>query len=314
MALSEEQAVACLRLLFAVARADGEVAPAERRQLEAALAALPLRMLSVDALIAEPVDIEAQFRLLDSQEARESAWQAMYTMAWADGACVPLEQAVLDLAQQRLDIADQQVTLVHRLYNEARDTLLPSAIQPIADPQRRAAEVREDTVKYAVLAAVLGAFPLPGMAILTDLAVIAIQVKLVRDIGLYWGHKVDEQAAKSLLYGLGIGTGARLAVNNLAKLVPGWGSAVGATTSFAATWALGKVANEYFKNGAQDRPEALAAHFKDAEREGQAAYDAHKNEIAAKRRTDAARLEALTAQAKAGRISQAEYQQKVAEL
>jgi uncharacterized protein (DUF697 family)/uncharacterized tellurite resistance protein B-like protein len=314
MAMTEEQAVACLRLLFAVAQADGEIAPAERRQLEAALAELPLRALSVDVLVAQPVDLEAQFRLLDSQEAKDSAWHAMYTMAWADGHCVPLEQAVLDLAQQRLGIQDQQVTLVHRLYNEARDTLLPSAIQPVGDPAKRAAEIREDTLKYAVLSAVLGAFPVPGMAILTDLAVIGIQVKLVRDIGQYWGHQVGQEAAKSLLYGLGLGTGARLAVNNLAKLVPGWGSAVGATTSFASTWALGKVANEYFKNGAKDEPAVLLASFKTAEQEGNSAYVAHKGEIAAKSKMDAARLQSLAEDAKAGRISEVEYQQKVAEL
>lgn len=314
MAMTEEQAVACLRLLFAVAQADGEIAQAERRQLEAALDELPLRTLSVDAMLAEPVDIEAQFKLLDTQEAKETAWQAMYTMAWADGQCVPLEQAVLDWAQQELGIQEEQVTLVHRFYNEARDTLLPSSIEPIGDPVRRAAEVREDTLKYAILSAVLGAFPVPGMAILTDLAVIAIQVKLVRDVGQYWGHKVDQEAAKSLLFGLGIGTGARLAVNNLAKLVPGWGSAVGATTSFASTWALGKVADEYFKNGAKDEPAVLLETFKSAEKEGKAEYDSHKSEIAAKKQIDAARLEALAADAKAGRISQAEYQKQVTEL
>ncbi len=314
MALTETHAVAALRLIVAVAKADDELADQERAQLEAALAALPLGGLSVDQLLAEAVDIEAQFKLLDSDEAKENAWGAMYAMAWADGNCVPMEQVVLDRAQAVLGIADAKVNGLHRLYNEARDTVLPSSIEPIADPARRDREIREDTLKYSILSAILGAFPVPGLALLTDLAVVGVQVKLVRDIGQYWGHKVDQSAAKSLLYGLGLGTGARMAVNNLAKLVPGWGSAVGATTSFAATWALGKIANQYFANGGKDDPAVLLAAFKSAEKEGKAEFEAHKGEISAKQAMGQDRLRQLAEDAKAGRISQEEYQRKVSEL
>ncbi|MBM4344663.1 MAG: TerB family tellurite resistance protein [Deltaproteobacteria bacterium] len=314
MALTETHAVAALRLVVAVAKADDELAPEERAQLEAALSALPLGGLSVDQLIAQPVDIEAQFKLLDTDEAREHAWGAMYAMAWADGQCVPMEQVVLDRAQTVLGIEDTKVNGLHRLYNEARDTVLPSSIEPIADPAKRDAEIREDTLKYSILSAILGAFPVPGLALLTDLAVIGVQVKLVRDIGQYWGHKVDQSAAKSLLYGLGLGTGARLAVNNFAKLVPGWGSAVGATTSFAATWALGKVANQYFANGAKDDPSVFVAAFRSAEKEGKAEFESHQGEIAAKQQLAQDRLRQLAEDAKAGRISQQQYQAKVAEL
>jgi len=313
MALTEPQALASLRLVVAVAKADGEIAQEELEQLEGALAALPLQGVTVDQLLASEVSLEAEFGLLDTALARESAWQAMYAMAWADGQCVPLEQVVLDHAQERLGIAAERVSIVHRLVNEARDTVLPSNIAAIADPARRDAEIREDTLKYAVLSAALGAFPVPGLALLTDLAVIGVQVKLVRDIGQYWGHKVDAAAAKSLLYGLGIGTGARLAVNNLAKLVPGWGSAVGAATSFAATWALGKVANSHFAAGASDDPRSLRAMFRSAEQEGKGAYLANKAAISAKEQADGARLAQLAADVKAGKITQDEYQRQVIE-
>lgn len=314
MSMTEVHAVASLRLIVAVAKADDDLAPQERAQLEAALSTLPLGGLSVERLFAEAVDIDAQFRLLDTPQAKEHAWSAMYAMAWADGDCVPLEQVVLDHAQHALGIEDTTVTGLHRLYNEARDTVLPSSIEPIADPAKRAAEIAQDTLKYAILSAILGAFPVPGLAILTDLAVVGLQVKLVRDIGQYWGHKVDPSAAKSMLYGLGLGTGARMAVNNLAKLVPGWGSAVGATTSFAATWALGKVANEYFATGAKDDPSVLLSAFKSAEKEGKSQYESHKGEIAAKQQLQAERLQQLAEDTKSGRISQQQYQHKVSEL
>ena len=314
MALTEIHAVASLRLIVAVAKADGEIAQEELEQLESALGALPLGGISVDALLGEDVDLDAQLKLLDTPEAKDAAWQAMYAMAWADGQCVPLEQVVLDHAQSKLGIEEQKVTGLHRLVNEARDTVLPSSIEPIADPVRRHAEITEDIRKYAVLSAVLGAFPVPGLALVFDLAVIGIQVKLVRDIGQYYGHKIDAAAAKSLLYGLGLGTGTRLAVNNLAKLVPGWGIAIGATTSFVATWGLGKVADEYFRNGAKDDPKVFLAAFKHAQQEGKAQYDAHKGEIALKHQIEGARMEGLAQDVKAGRITQEQYQRQVSEL
>src|SRR6476659_6355828 len=96
---------------------------------------------------------------------------------------------------------------------------------------------------------------------------------MVRDIGQYWGHPLDRSAAKTMLYGMGLGTGARLAVNNLAKLLPGWGSAVGATTSFASTFALGKVIDKMFASGkGPDESDRLRAEFKTAEQEARGVY------------------------------------------
>ena len=129
----------------------------------------------------------------------------------------------------------------------------------------------------------LGAFPIPGVAIATDLAIVAVQVKMVRDIGQYHGHKVDKEGAKSLLYGLGLGTGARIAVNNIVKLVPGWGSAFAAVTSFAATFAVGKVMEKYFADGKKADAAALKKEFQAAQKEGKAAYAEHKDEVAALR-------------------------------
>jgi uncharacterized protein (DUF697 family) len=161
---------------------------------------------------------------------------------------------------------------------------------------------------------VLGAFPVPGLAIATDLAIVALQVKLVRDIGQYWGHKVDKEAAKTLLGGLGLGTGARIAVANLAKLVPVWGSAFGATSAFATTWALGKIANRYFERGRPADLGELKKEMKAAEKEAREAYASQKDAIEAKRRDTEAKLTALAEQRKTGAITQAEYEQQVAAL
>ena len=186
----------------------------------------------------------------------------------------------------------------------------------IDDPALLRDEVNKSVLRHAVLTAALGAFPIPGLAIATDLAVIAVQLKMIRDVGGLWGHVVDRQAAKSILYGVGLGTGARLAVNNLAKLLPGWGSVIGASTSFASTYALGAVIEKVFSSGAKDAPDAtvLRAQFKKAEEAAKAVYADQKDVIIQSQRLNKATLETLTADLDAGRITQDEFDTRVLAL
>ena len=175
-------------------------------------------------------------------------------------------------------------------------------------------EIREDVLKYSLLSAVLGAFPIPGVAIATDLAIVAVQVKMVRDVGQYYGHKVDREGAKSLLYGLGLGTGARIAVNNIVKLVPGWGSAFAAVTSFAATFAVGKVMEKYFAEGKKADPATLKKEFSAAQKEGKAAFVEHKAEVDSLEEAKKAKLEQLSVDLKDGKLTLEAYEREVTSL
>jgi uncharacterized protein (DUF697 family) len=235
-------------------------------------------------------------------------------MLHADGTGSAEEQRLLERMRTTFSIDEAKASATRRVLEEAKDTLLPSNIDPINEPVRRQKAIDQDVLKYSVLSAVLGAFPVPGLAIATDLAIVAMQVKLVRDVGQYWSHKVDKEAAKTLLGGLGLGTGARIAVSNLAKLVPVWGSAFGATSAFATTWALGKIANRYFERGRPADLGELKKELKSVEKEGKEAYASQKDTIEAKRRDTEAKLTALAQSRKAGAITQADYEQQVAEL
>ena len=103
------------------------------------------------------------------------------------------------------------------------------------------------------------------------------------DIGRYWGHQVDRAEAMSLMTSVGVSVGLRLAVNALAKLVPGWGSAFGAATSFASTFAIGEAANAWFKSGKEMSGDELQSVFQNARLAGRAHYDEHKSTIDGKR-------------------------------
>lgn len=313
MEIKLEEGSACLRALVAVAKADGTITTEERAALQLALSMLP-GAKDLEPFLDERINFDQVLAEITSPAAREQLWQSAYSMIHADGSATTVEQELVDKIRTTFQINDAKVSTTKRLLDEAKDTLLPSNIEAIEDPARRQKEIDQDVLKYSVLSAVLGAFPVPGVAIATDLAIVALQVKLVRDIGQYWGHKVDPKAAKTLLGGLGIGTGARIAVSNLAKLVPLWGSAFGATSAFATTWALGKIANRYFESDEKADLAQLRSEMKSMEKQGKEAYAQQKEEIAHKRDTSAAALQTLNERRKAGTITQGEYEKQVAAL
>ena len=319
MTIRDTEAIASLKILAAVARADGTVHNDERKSLAAALESLHLeKEIPVDELLGtdKGIDVGAEIARLESPEAREQIYRSAFFMAYADGSCTKEEQALLDLIAAETGVTDEQRASLERLFvpPAQRTSLLPTKAIAIHDAEERAAHVKKEILKYAVITAVLGAFPIPGLAIATDLGVIALQVKMVRDIGQYWGHAVDRNAAKSMLYGMGLGTGARLAVNNLAKLLPYWGSAVGATTSFASTFALGKVIEKFFAADAKGDITVLKTDFNAAEKEGKATYAEHKDAVDAQGAEAKATLAKLTVDLKEGRITQEEMEQRLAEM
>lgn len=313
MDIDLQEATACVRALFAVAKADGRITDDEMAALSSAIEALPASG-DLQRYLAENPNFDELLADVKTPAAREQLWQSAYAMVHADGAASPDEARLLDKMRTAFQLPDANVSTTTRLMDEAKDTLLPSHIEPIVDAELRQKEINQDVVKYSVLSAVLGAFPVPGIAIATDLAIVALQLKLVRDVGQYWGHKVDREAAKTLLGGLGLGTGARIAVSNLAKIVPVWGSAFGATSAFATTWALGKIANRYFESGRTADLKELKKELKTVEKEGKEAYAKQKEQIEAKRRETEAQLLALNEQRKAGTLSQPDYEAKVAAL
>lgn len=314
MGISESEVLTSLRVLVCVAKADGVLHVDERMALASALESVPLPGgVTLDALLGESHDLDDLLAQLDSREARAEIYKSAYSIANADGKCSPEEQAVLDRVREYLSLTSEDTTAIQRLFHDSGEGALMSAKKAIHDPVQRDAAIGKETLKCAVVSAVLGAFPVPGLAIATDLTVVGLQVTLVRDIGQLWGQTIDRQDAKKLLYGLGLGTGARLAVNNLAKLLPGWGSVIGAATSFASTYALGGVMNKFFSSAEGADIAALKSEFKAAEKEGKKVYKETKAEIDAKAAAARAKLDALNAELESGALTQAEYERRAAD-
>jgi uncharacterized protein (DUF697 family) len=312
MAHSDREVLAGVRLLVCVARADGRLTDHELAALDGAVQALPSGKgkTSLEELLASDIDFDAELVQLRSPEARKSVYEAALVLANTDGAASVQELAMLE----RLQPLEGEATLLGQLVGETRDTLLPTRLPTMHDPRQREVEVQEDTLKYAILCAGLGAMPVPGAAIITDLAVVALQVKLVRDIGCYWGHNLDASAARTLLGGMAGSVGLRIAVNNVARLIPGWGSMLGAATSFGTTVAVGRAAHAWFSSGAAMSPDELRRSYEAGVAEGRSAFVQEKVRLDAARERNAAALSALNERLARKEITQEQFLVAVEQL
>lgn len=314
MGISREESIASLRLLVCMAKADGVLHDRERALLTDAFedAALPTGV-TLEWLLDEPVDLDTVLAQIDSYEAREHAYAAVYALACSDGDCAASERELLMHVRDTLEIDATQDAHLSRLFLPSHQQPGPSTT-PMLDGMARKDEVESATRKCAIVSALLGAFPLPGVSIATDLMIAALQVALARDIGTLWGQAMDTAQAKGVLAGFGVGTGARIALSNLLKVFPGWGSAFGAASAYASSYAVGRVMNTYFEEGRGLDPRELAARYKAAKQDAKQAYATDKDAIARAEATHKDEIAALEHQLSVGEIDQATFETRLAAL
>lgn len=302
----DRKSLATFRVLVAVARADRALKPEELTALNEALGP---HVGMLDQLLEEQVDIDAEIALLD-EETRRAVYQSAYALAYADGAASFDEVKLM----KRLVPNEGERTFLGQVVGETLDTLLPERVVAEVDPARRDLEITEDILKYSVLAAVAGAMPVPGVAIVADLAVIAIQAKLVHDIGLYWGYSMDRYQIRAFLGSVGMSAAIRIAVTNVAKLIPGWGSALGAATAFSTTYGIGRVAEQYFARGQELDEGELKSLYESAKAEGRQRYEEEQERITTAEVVHGKRIAELNEQLANGSISREDYNRAIASL
>lgn len=317
-AVNQQEILASFKVLVSMAKADGKLLEKEFATLADTFEEIHLpENVTVDRLLNEDDEpIDKLLSQITSDIAQEMVYQSAYAMAHIDGECSPEEQELLD----RIGITFSDSKLwgkqewLESLKLRSIRSSISEQISQIDDPEKRAIEVENAVTDTCFLNAVLGAFPLPGIAIAFDMLIYWNQLDLAQAIGQSWGYDRSREDFRKALFGsLGI-TGTRIAISNLAKLVPVFGMVVGATTAFASTWALGKVANEYFASGGEMDAFSLRQAFKKAKKEGEAVYKTKADEITSKKLAIEPQVQVLNEELKTGSITPEEYQVKLKEL
>jgi small GTP-binding protein len=98
----------------------------------------------------------------------------------------------------------------------------------------------------SILNAVIGAEPIPGLAIPF---LLAVQAQMVLRIAAIYGEPVSARHAKELTAAVASGLTLRFLAQEGAKFIPGPGWVVAGLIASAGTWTIGQVAVQYFDHG-----------------------------------------------------------------
>lgn len=129
-----------------------------------------------------------------------------------------------------------------------------------SDEQRR--EAVSDLVQVCSIAAGAVAIqPIP----FADIALLApIQIGLVQGVGRIHGYDLDKKSVVEILSTFGASLVSQHVVIAAAKLVPFAGWVLGASMSYALTYAIGEVSDHYFRTGRGVSARELKEMFKRA--------------------------------------------------
>jgi uncharacterized protein (DUF697 family)/tellurite resistance protein len=259
MTPQEQQAVLTLGLMAAFA--DNGNNDAERAQIKriaedlGGLSALDISGLYQDVLLGR-ASLELTASALENPHSRQLAYEMAVCVCDADGQRSAAENAFLLELRSALGLDSTSSDA----FAEQADVLatVPLAATASAALSVDSAALDKSVLNYAILNGALELLP-QSMA---SMAILPLQMKMVYSIGKAHGYELDREHIKDFAATLGVGMtgqyveqmGRKLLGGLLGKLggglLGGLGSAAtGAAFSFATTYALGKVAQQYYGNG-----------------------------------------------------------------
>jgi uncharacterized protein (DUF697 family) len=155
------------------------------------------------------------------------------------------------------------------------DTVTSEVTSQGPDRHARAGQIISSAMGWSAASA---AIPMP---ILDLLALGGVQAKMIIDLSRLYGQEASGETARgfvSVLLGVLLpGAGAGALASSSAKVLPGWGTAIGvvslATLGAAASYAIGKVFVRHFEKGgtiATFDPKAVTEELKEEFAKGKA--------------------------------------------
>ncbi|MDJ0557106.1 MAG: DUF533 domain-containing protein [Microcoleaceae cyanobacterium MO_207.B10] len=318
MSNNEQEILVSLKILVCMAMADGILQPEERTELQEVLEKVDLpAKVTVESLLAQPESLEALLPQISSPTAQEQIYQWAYTMAYIDQRFQPEEQEILEKIKTAYKLSPQWVELVNQSVVSLQKIPKTRIEQEaIANAQEREEAVQNLIKNCSIATAVLGLNPIPGIAIITNLVALGVDLGMMNQIGEIWGYQKGQNVRdilQNFVGGLGALT-ASIGVGVIVSVVPVVNSITLASTHFVFTWAIGQATNQYYASGKKMDAQELKQAFQAAKKEGKLAYRENQEAIAQKQAANESKISSLNEDLKAGKITQVEYQEKIQEL
>jgi uncharacterized protein (DUF697 family)/tellurite resistance protein len=238
------------------ATADGHAGAAEQATIDAFLE----RVGSPDVSLLSRQVAAGNIRLADlatnlsDLEARQLAFETALAVCNSDGLANLAEQTFLEQLRDRLGLSVEAVQEATTTAGALAGASITAETPPPGGPP-----VFDDLIlQQAMLTGALELLP----DRLANIAVLPLQLRLVYQIGQGHGQKLDANQAKDLAATLGLGVAAQALEGVVIKALGGVAGGLlggllggatrvagGAAMTFASTYALGHVANQYYAQG-----------------------------------------------------------------
>ena len=312
MNLNPQQARSLVAICLHAAFADGHQGAEEREQVRKVAeslgreAEIDFISLYQDVLLGR-LELAAAVAGLDEPNLRQLAFELAVGVCEADGGLDEREKDFLERLSGLLELsrpaADTFVREAEALGQAPADGPLAGLpgldeVAPAAASTAAAAPDRAELDRTILNASILnGALELLPQS-MASMAIIPLQLRLVYRIGQAHGYELDRGHIKDFLAAAGVGMtgqyveqfGRRLIGGLLGKVLGGAGRAVGSQAtgsafSFATTWAIGKVAVQYYGGGRKLDTDALRQAFAGLFEQAKAMQERYAPEIAQRART-----------------------------
>lgn len=260
MTPNEQQAILTISLLAAFS--DGGKDERERDQIKLIAEGMPsndgfnMTTIYQDVLFKRST-LEQSTEQLQSIESKQLAYEMAVCVCDADGVRSDTENAFLARLRQQLDLNTAQAQAFAKQADELASVSL-EALPVESKSNIDNAALDKSVLNYSILNGALELLP-QSMA---SMAILPLQLKMVYAIGKAHGYELDRTHIKDFAATLGVGMtgqyveqmGRKLLGGLLGKVAGGMlgslgSAATGVAFSFATTYALGKVAQQYYGNG-----------------------------------------------------------------
>ena len=281
-----------IAIAMLAARADGRIDSTEQQAVDAVVARIgnpDVTRLALQVAAGQLRVADLASRLSDD-EARRVAYEGALAICNSDGVVNAAESAFLDELRAALGLSAASVA-------EAAKTAGALAGAPVAEVHTGtppAGPLDDSILQQAMLTGALEILPDQ----LATIAILPLQLRLVYQIGQRHGQKLDVNQVKDLAATLGLGAVAQGMESVVMKLVGGLAGgllgglvggatrvATGAVITFAATYALGHVSEQYYKQGRSLSTNDLRALFDRFQQEAKTIYPRVEQQIRAQSST-----------------------------
>ena len=278
MLVEPQEAIAGLKLLICMAKADDKLHPEEKKILTEAwqkaqqLSDLP-ENVTIDSLFAEDIPIEEILPQINTPKTQKILYKVALILAEIDGV-TPAERIILDKIEASFqslerDLLSENDSLAELALKSPHDFIEAIAAQLVS-----VKEVRDLILDYAIGIAILGFNPLPGINLVTNTIACGLILKMISDIGAKYGYPKGQDAI-AILGSIFGGFGAFFAaltswatISLIGLYVPIVGEFAAASFLFTLTWAIGQATNQFYLSGRQLNSAALRQAFLQAQKEG----------------------------------------------